>query len=168
MASKGASDDYSDEESLMDVQNNAHSLLVNGEKQVRSDGRWVCPFCPDNQANRWSMHNLTQHAEGLQNGTSKKGSEHRALLRFLLDHESMARYREEGEVGDCGGNEGVSIEKEYRSAARRARKDRRKMRKLQSVPFKCCGWHMLTGRRHDNDGSDGHAGGAGNGTHAGD
>ena len=91
----------------------------------------MCPFCHGKKVASWSLRELLQHV----NGKSSRGEgisrpEHSVLAKHILSNDVMARDRELGGVGDCGGNQVVKARRDKRHATNRVDKEARKEKVL--------------------------------------
>ena len=98
----------------------------------RGEGTFVCPFCRVKKVPSWSLHELLQHANGKsRRGEAISGPEHSIFAKYILSNDAIARDRELGGVGDCGGNQAVKARRDKRHAANRADKEARKEKALK-------------------------------------
>ena len=98
---------YSDDSEFEEKESEILLGLSNGGIRFhgRGEGTFVCPFCCGKKVPSWSLHELLQHTNGKSHkGEGISGPEHSALAKYILSNDAMARDRELGGVGDCGGN----------------------------------------------------------------
>ena len=117
---------YSDESEFEEKESKILLGLSNGGFRFHGhgEGTFVCPFCRVKKVPAWSLHELLQHANGKsRRGEAISGPEHSILAKYILSNDAIARDRELGGVGDCGGNQAVKAHRAKHHAANRADKE---------------------------------------------